>query len=200
MQQPTSNKVGVFEELPARAKKRRRTRGEAAAAAAASSTATTANAVDVHPATTMPPPPPLQVVAVDTVPRAPGQQGVGIMALDVTRLSGSQRVGIIGLPGTGKSTCSMSLLTELRYNFPVINVFSGSESDNPFYSLVIPKLFIRAKVSKRGLKQFINRQRPDAGRPVVARSPSAIGHRPQQSADGCAADPRRLFRSPQRPG
>jgi hypothetical protein len=53
----------------------------------------------------------------------------------------------------------MSLLVELRTNFPVINVFSGSEADNPFYSLCIPKLFINAKVSKRGLKQFINRQR-----------------------------------------
>ena len=33
------------------------------------------------------------------------------------------------------------------------------EADNPFYSLCIPKVFINAKVSKRGLKQFINRQR-----------------------------------------
>ena len=61
--------------------------------------------------------------------------------------------------GTGKSTCCMSLLVALRHNFPVINVFSGSEADNPFYSHCIPKLFINARVSKRGLKQFINRQR-----------------------------------------
>lgn len=53
----------------------------------------------------------------------------------------------------------MSLLVDLRMNFPVINVFSGSESDNPFYSLCVPKLYINQKVSKRGLKQFINRQR-----------------------------------------
>lgn len=118
---------------------------------------------------------------------------LGYRPSDTARLAGSQRVGIIGLPamwvrtrrfcvfkltynGTGKSTCCMSLLVELRMNFPVINVFSGSiqalslasnratlrlsfESDNPFYSLCIPKLFINAKVSKRGLKQFINRQR-----------------------------------------
>ena len=53
----------------------------------------------------------------------------------------------------------MSLLTELRSNYPVISVFSGSEADNPFYSYVIPKVFIQAKVSKRGLKQVINRQK-----------------------------------------
>ena len=53
----------------------------------------------------------------------------------------------------------MSLLVELRHNFPVINVFSGSEADNPFYGTCIPKLFINSRVSKRGLKQFINRQR-----------------------------------------
>lgn len=41
-------------------------------------------------------------------------------------------LGTIGLPGTGKSTCALSLLFELKENFPVINVFSGSEGDNPF--------------------------------------------------------------------
>ena len=60
---------------------------------------------------------------------------------------------------TGKSTCCMSLLTELRSNFPIINVFSGSEADNPFYGHVIPKIFIHSRVSKKGLKQFINRQK-----------------------------------------
>lgn len=85
--------------------------------------------------------------------------GIGIHALDPTRLSGSQRLGIIGLPGTGKSTCCMSLLNELRYSFPIINVFSGSEADNPYYSLCIPKIFINTNVTRKGLKQFINRQR-----------------------------------------
>lgn len=100
--------------------------------------------------------------------------GVGIQALDPQRLMGSQRIGIIGLPfmshssrreecemqpGTGKSTCCMSLLHQLVYNFPIINVFSGSEADNPYYSLCIPKLFIQTNVTRKGLKQFINRQR-----------------------------------------
>ena len=57
----------------------------------------------------------------------------------------------------------MSLLYELSHNYPVISVFSGTEADNPFYSRCIPKLFIHAKVSKRGLKQFINRQRLSIG-------------------------------------
>lgn len=47
----------------------------------------------------------------------------------------------------------MSLLIDLRMNFPIINVFSGSEADNPFYSLVIPKILINARVSKKGLKR-----------------------------------------------
>ena len=85
--------------------------------------------------------------------------GVGVSALDTSRLMGSQRVGIIGLPGTGKSTCCRSLLADLRYCFPVINVFSGSEGDNPFYSHFIPKLFIQNKISQKGLKMFVNRQR-----------------------------------------
>lgn len=73
----------------------------------------------------------------------------------------------------------MSLLTELRHNFPVINVCSGSEADNPFYSRVIPRLLIQAKVSKRGLKQFINRQRSDGGglrKFDTIRSQLAIAH------------------------
>jgi hypothetical protein len=85
--------------------------------------------------------------------------GVGISPLDPSRLVGSQRVGIIGLPGTGKSTCCKSLLSELQHAFPVINVFSGSEGDNPFYSDMIPKLFIQNKISQKGLKMFVNRQR-----------------------------------------
>lgn len=106
--------------------------------------------------------------------------GVGIHPLDPNRLSGSQRLGIIGLPicivcismdrvegkiytmqalGTGKSTCCMSLLNQLRFNFPIVNVFSGSEADNPYYSLCVPKLFINTTVTRKGLKQFINRQR-----------------------------------------
>jgi hypothetical protein len=72
---------------------------------------------------------------------------------------GSQRVGIIGLPGTRNSTCCKSLLSELQCAFPIINVFSGSEGDNPFYSDMIPKLFIQNKISQKGLKMFVNRQR-----------------------------------------
>ena len=96
--------------------------------------------------------------AIANPERMPGV-GVGIAALDVMRLVGSQRIGIIGLPGTGKSTCCKSLLAELCYSYPIINVFSGSEGENPFYSDMIPKLFIQNKISQRGLKMFVNRQR-----------------------------------------
>ena len=92
-------------------------------------------------------------------PEKPVSNGVGIAPLDPTHLCGSQRIGIIGLPGTGKSTCCKSLLADLCHSFPVINVFSGSEGDNPFYSDMIPKLFIQNKISQKGLKMFVNRQR-----------------------------------------
>lgn len=99
--------------------------------------------------------------------------GVGIHPLDPARLGGSQRLGIIGLPGTGKSTCCRSLLAELCYNYPVINVFSGSETDSPFnrgacthivhrseaYSSIIPRLFVHNRITQKGLKMFVNRQR-----------------------------------------
>ena len=123
-----------LEELPAKAKKRRVAMTERAAA---------------------PPPelaPPLDPPRMLSV-------GVGIQPLDTAQLVGSQRIGIIGLPGTGKSTCCNSLLADLCYSFPVINVFSGSEGDNPFYSSVIPRLFVHNRVNQKGLKMFVNRQR-----------------------------------------
>lgn len=92
-------------------------------------------------------------------PQRPLSIGVGIHPLDTSRLGGSQRLGIIGLPGTGKSTCCRSLLSELCYNYPVINVFSGSEGDNPFYGSIIPKLFVHNRITQKGLKMFVNRQR-----------------------------------------
>ena len=58
----------------------------------------------------------------------------------------------------------MSLLVELRNSFPIISVFSGSESDAPFYGLCIPKLFINSRVSKRGLKQFGQRSSSKHGK------------------------------------
>ena len=92
-------------------------------------------------------------------PEKPPSIGLGILPLDPGRLAGSQRLGIIGLPGTGKSTCCRSLLSDLCRSFPVVNVFSGSEGDNPFYSDMIPKLFVHNKISQKGLKMFVNRQR-----------------------------------------
>jgi hypothetical protein len=101
----------------------------------------------------------------------PSSVGHGIASLDVARLAGSQRIGIIGLPGTEpgffsskeacvrKSTCVKSLLAELCYSYPVVTVFSGSEGDNPFYGSILPKLFVHNRVSQRGLKLFVNRQR-----------------------------------------
>jgi ABC-type glutathione transport system ATPase component len=45
-------------------------------------------------------------------------------------LTGAERVGIIGLPGTGKSTTVKSLLYELQSTFATMLVVSGSETDN----------------------------------------------------------------------
>jgi hypothetical protein len=94
-------------------------------------------------------------------------------------------------PGTGKSTCCKSLLAELCYSYPVINVFSGSEGDNPFYSGMIPKLFIQSRISQKGLKMFVNRQR------------LAIGHdTPLKDAllilDDCFETPQQLDNSTMR--
>ena len=123
--------VSAFDELPANARKRRKLDKPKQAASAPPSL------------------PPERSLGL----------GVGVSALDTTKLMGSQRLGIIGLPGTGKSTCCKSLLADLRYCFPVINVFSGSEGDNQFYSHFIPKMYIQNKISQKGLKMFVNRQR-----------------------------------------
>ena len=129
MQQDTNAAV-VLEELPTKARKRRRIHHHA----------DPINPILPH-------------------PTSGPSVGVGINALDTSRLTGSQRIGIIGLPGTGKSTCCKSLLSDLSHCYPVINVFSGSEGDNPFYADILPKLFIQNKISQKGLKMFVNRQR-----------------------------------------
>ena len=41
----------------------------------------------------------------------------------------------------------------------MVNVISGSEAENPFYSFIMPKLFIQTKMSQKSLKMFVNRQR-----------------------------------------
>lgn len=53
----------------------------------------------------------------------------------------------------------MSLLSDLRYAYPVVTVCSNSEADNPFYSNLLPRLFVHTKLTARVLKMFINRQR-----------------------------------------
>ena len=125
--------AATLEELPAKARKRRRVLASAV--------------------------PPQQSAPPGVRPAGSPGLGHGIAALDVQRLSGSQRIGIIGLPGTGKSTCVKSILSELAFCYPVVTVFSGSEGDNPFYGGILPKLFVHNRVSQRGLKLFVNRQR-----------------------------------------
>lgn len=90
---------------------------------------------------------------------ASNNASVGIRALDVTSLEGSQRIGVVGLPGTGKSTAALSLLVALQQCYPVVCVCSGSENDNPFYTRVLPRIFVHNKVTQARLKMFINRQR-----------------------------------------
>lgn len=59
----------------------------------------------------------------------------------------------------GKSSACLNLLYRLQGEFPVICVCSGSEADNPFYSKYIPKIFCHQRLTKKMLKQYINRQR-----------------------------------------
>lgn len=74
-------------------------------------------------------------------------------------LTGAERVGIIGLPGMGKSSTVKSLLYQLQSKIATILVISGSETDNNFYSSCVPKLFIQNNVAPKVLKMLINRQR-----------------------------------------
>ena len=68
----------------------------------------------------------------------------GIQELDMNVLRGSKRVGIIGLPGMGKSSACRTLLRHLYSSFLVVCVCSGSESENPFYSKFVPRLYIHS--------------------------------------------------------
>ena len=138
--------VGGFDELPVRARKRRRNQHVTNPPRPPIDGSTRASTVEGIAA---PLPPPSQGVGVSSALDARRSSPTTIQALDVARLCGSQRIGIIGLPttppfavrtvacppGTGKSTCCLSLLMDLRHNYPIINVFSGSEFDNPFYGL-----------------------------------------------------------------
>ena len=83
-----------------------------------------------------------------------------IKSFDPTKyLKGSERVGIIGLPGTGKSCTVKSLVWHLQHMFATLVVFSGSETDNGFYESFVPKLFIHNKLTEKNLKMTVNRQR-----------------------------------------
>lgn len=74
-------------------------------------------------------------------------------------LTGSERIGLIGLPGTGKSCTIKSLIYCLQHMFATLVVFSGSETDNGFYESFVPKLFIHNKLTEKHLKLVVNRQR-----------------------------------------
>jgi energy-coupling factor transporter ATP-binding protein EcfA2 len=74
-------------------------------------------------------------------------------------LQGSERVGIIGLPGSGKSCCAKSLMYILRHLYGGVMVISGSETDNGFYGNFVSKLVLHNAVTRTNLTQFVNRQR-----------------------------------------
>ena len=74
-------------------------------------------------------------------------------------LDGSERLGIIGLPGTGKSCCVKLLLHALHGQFGKVMAMSVSESDKRMNEPFVPKLFVHNRFSVTALKQFVNGQR-----------------------------------------
>ena len=104
----------MFEDLPPKARKRRRREHSHHHGSA------TRSVLDPTPTST----------TVTPMVHAPGT-GVGIAHLDTSLLGGSQRIGIIGLPGTGKSTCCKSLLSDLGIHYPVARGGDGLSSNPP---------------------------------------------------------------------
>lgn len=85
-----------------------------------------------------------------------------------------------------------------KCSLPVINVFSGSEGDNPFYGAMIPT---GHPPPLRGPPPGVETVRPQSRQPEGVedvRQSAATGHRLRQSAAGRVAPAGRLFRGPHR--
>lgn len=155
----------VFEELPARARRKRKARTDAP-------------------------------VGEDVVPRLlPGSStvGIGIQALNPSALTGSQRIGIIGLPGTESVGPAGGWLGPLPLKIDVLQVPAGTAG------LQLPRhqrlQWFRGRQSLLLTlhSEAIHPHESDAQGPETVHQSPAVGHPTQYSVERCFIDTGRLF-------
>lgn len=71
----------------------------------------------------------------------------------------NSKIALIGKPGSGKSTAIADICWQFKDFIPVASVFSGTETENGFYSNFFPPVFISEYYDEKRLLKFLIRQR-----------------------------------------
>jgi len=89
----------------------------------------------------------------------PRKNEIQIREFNLSSISPSSKIVVIGKPATGKSTLIRDLVKCYRHEFPVAKVFSGTEENNQFYSKMFPDLFIHNQYNEEEMEKFEKRQK-----------------------------------------
>ena len=104
---------------------------------------------------------------------------LALKKFDITSITSDKVVVFIGKRNTGKSFLVKDLLYHHR-KIPVGTVISGTEAANPFYSTMVPSIFIHDQYSPEIInhaldQEWIKTSRPKAKDPAAPKEPKDKG-------------------------